>query len=66
MFAAHGLSKTMVYGRDPRFASAFFKEVLNILGVELKISTTNHSRTDGMTQCVNRSVEDTLRAFVNH
>ena len=39
---------------------------LNILGGELKISNTNHSRTDGTTKCVNRIVEDTLRAFVNH
>ena len=53
MFAAHGLSKTMACGRDPRFNSTLFKEVLNILGVELKMSTTNHSRTDGMTERVN-------------
>ena len=66
MVAAHGLSKTTVCGKDPRFTSTFFKEVLNILGVELEKSTTNHSRTDGVTECVNRIVEDTLRAFVNH
>ena len=66
VFAAHDLSKTIVCDRDPRFTSTFFKEVFNILGVELKMSTTNHPRTDGMTERVNCIVEDTLRAFVNH
>ena len=66
MFAAHGLSKTIVCDRDPRFTSTFFKEVFNILRVELKMSTANHPQADGMTKCVNPIVEDTLRAFVNH
>ena len=66
VFAAHGLSKTIVCDRDPRFTSAFFKEVFSILGVELKMSTANHPQTDGMTERVNRVIEDTLRAFVNH
>ena len=66
MFAARGLSKTIVCDRDPGFTSTFFKEVFNILGVELKMSTTNQPQTDGMTKCVNRILEDTLTAFVNH
>ena len=66
VFAAHCLSKTIVCDRDPRFTSTFFKEVFNILGVELKMSTANHPQTDGMTERVNRIVEDPLRAFVNH
>ena len=65
-FATYGLSKTIVCDQDPRFTSIFFKEVFNILGVELKVSTANHPQTNGMTERVNRIVEDTLRAFVNH
>ena len=66
IFAHHGLSKTIVCDRDPRFTSVFFKEVFSALGVDLKMSTANHPKTDGMTERVNRVVEDTLRAFVNH
>lgn len=66
IFASHGLSKTIVCDRDPRFTSAFFKEVFSTLGVSLKMSTANHPQTDGMTERINRIVEDTLRAFVNH
>ena len=30
------------------------------------LGTANHPQTDGMTERVNRIVEDTLRSFVNH
>ena len=66
VFAYHGLSKSIFSDRDPRFTSAFFKEVFSLLGVILNISTANHPQTDGLTERVNRIVEDTLRSFVNH
>ena len=46
VFASHGLSKTIVSDRDPRFTSAFFKEVFSVLGVKLQFSTANHPQTD--------------------
>ena len=66
VFTLHGLSKSIVSDRDPRFSSAFFKEAFATLGVKLRMSTANHPQTDGQTECMNRVVEDTLRAFVNH
>jgi len=66
VFRLHGLSKSIVCDRDPRFTAAFFQEVFATLGTELKMSTANHPQTDGMTERMNRIVEDALRAFVNH
>ena len=66
VFAAHGLSKTVVSDRDPRFTATFFKELFSHLGIRLQMSTSNHPQTDGQTERVNRVVEDCLRSFVNH
>ena len=56
----------IVSDRDPRFTAAFFKELFSILGSQLKMSTANHPQTDGMTERMNRVVEDTLRSYVNN
>ena len=66
IFRLHGLSRTIVCDRDPRFTSKFFREVFSTLGIDLKMSTANHPQTDGQTERMNRIIEDTLRAFVNH
>ena len=44
----------------------FFQEFFDRLGTKLAFSTVNHPQTDGLTERVNRRVEDELRAFVNH
>ena len=60
------LSSSIVCDRDPRFTAAFFQELFDRLGTKLAFSTANHPQTDGLTERVNRIVEDVLRAFVNH
>ena len=62
----HGLSKSIVSDHDPRFTSAFWKELFTPLGTELKLSTAHHPQTDCQTERMNRLVEDTLRVFVSH
>ena len=62
----HGLSKTTICDRDPRFTSAFFQEVFATLGTSIKMSAANYPQTDGQTERMNRIVEDTLRSFINH
>ena len=66
VFRLHGLSKSIVCDRDPRFAAEFFREVCHHLGVDLKMSTANHPQTDGCTERVHRVLGDVLRCFVNH
>lgn len=64
IFAKHGLPKSSVSDRDPRFASAFFKEVCNQLNVSQHMSTAFHPQTDGQTERMNRLLEEMLRAYV--
>ena len=66
IFSLHGLSKSIVCDRDPRFISAFFQELFTTLGTNIKMSTAHHPQTDGQTERMNRIVEDVLRIFVNH
>ena len=44
----------------------FFQEQFHRLGTKLSFSTANHPQTGGLTESVNRTVENVLRAFVNH
>ena len=66
VFCHHGLSRTNVSDRDPRFTAAFFKELFALLGTKLQMRSANHPQTYGQTERMNRVVEETLRAFVNH
>ena len=66
VFRLHGLSRSIVCDRDPRFTAEFFKEVFSRLGSKLKFSTANHPQTDGQSERANRVVGDILRSFVNH
>ena len=66
VFRLHGLSRSIVCDRDPRFTAEFFKEVFSRLGSKLKFSTANHPQTDGQSERANRVVGDIWRSFVNH
>ena len=65
VFCHHGLSKTIVSDWDPRSTAAFW-ELFTLLTTKMQMSSANHSETDGQTKGMNRVVEETLRAFVNH
>ena len=64
----HGLPKAIVSDRDPRFTGRFMTALLEILGTNQRLSTAFHPQTDGQTERMNRTLEDTLRHFVlpNH
>ena len=65
VFRLHGLSSSIVSDRDPRFTAAFFQEIMNRLGTKLCFSTANHPQTDGLTERVNRQVEDVHMSHAN-
>src|ERR1700737_3049128 len=61
----HGVPKHIISDRDPRFKSRFWKQLWNLLGTELKMSTSHHPQTDGQTERSNRTLEDILRHYVS-
>ena len=65
IFSKHGLPKSIVSDRDPRFTSDFSTEFTRQLGIEQHLSTAFHPQTDGQTERMNRYVETILRGFVN-
>ncbi len=66
IFRHHGIPDSIVSDRDPLFTSKFWKELMSILKVRLKMSTANHPQTDGQTEVMNRMIEDYLRIFCNY
>ncbi|OWY90261.1 hypothetical protein PHMEG_00041698, partial [Phytophthora megakarya] len=54
---------SIVSDRDPRFTSAFWSKLFEIVGTKLKMSTAAHLETDGQTERVNSVVEDVLQSY---
>jgi hypothetical protein len=60
----HGIPKTIVSDRDPKFTSNFWKGLFKGFITNLKFSTTYHPESDGQTESVNRVIEYILRMYV--
>ena len=60
-----GLPKTIVFDRDVRFMSYFWKTLWHLMGTKLKFSMAFHPQTDGQTEVVNRSLGNLLWCLVS-
>ncbi|GJR39286.1 putative reverse transcriptase domain-containing protein [Tanacetum coccineum] len=60
----HGILVSIIYDRDPRFASNFWRSLQNALGTNLDMSTAYHPQTDGQSERTIQTLEDMLRACV--
>ena len=60
----HEIPKTIVFDRDLKFTSNFWKGLFKGFGANLNFSTTYLPESDGQTERVNRVIEDILRMYV--
>ena len=61
----HGVSRTLISDRDPRFTGKFLSGVCEMLHIKQGLSTAFHPQTDGQTERTNRTLEDMLRHYVS-
>ena len=62
----HGLPESMISDRGLQFAVGLTKELNKMLGIETKLSTAYHPKTDGQTERTNQKLEQYLRMYDNH
>src|SRR5271170_7891004 len=58
-----GLPDEIISDRGPQFAAKAFKELLKLLGITSKLSTTYHPQMDGATEHVNQEIKAYLSIF---
>ncbi|GKC27195.1 putative reverse transcriptase domain-containing protein [Tanacetum coccineum] len=58
----HGIPISIIYDRDPRFASNFWRSLQKALGTNLDMSTVYHPQTDGQSERTIQTLKDMLRA----
>jgi len=62
----HGLPKSIISDRGVQFVAGMMKELNNLLGIQMKLSTAYHPQTDGQTERINQELEQYLRVFIDH
>ena len=60
----HGVPESIVSNRDVKFTSRFWKELHQLLGMKLPMSTAFHLQMDGATKRANCSIAQVLQTLV--
>ena len=64
IFRLHGLPKEIIFVRNTKFTSIFWKSLFADLGTKLNSNTACHPQTDGQIERVNQVLEDMLHMYV--
>lgn len=64
VFKLHGLPKSIVSDRDPKFTGHFWTSLFKSLGTNLLFSSAYHPQTNGQTERVNQILEEMLRHYI--
>nr|GEU53230.1 reverse transcriptase domain-containing protein [Tanacetum cinerariifolium] len=60
----HRIPVSVIYDRNPRFTSNFWRSFQKAMGTQLDMSTTYHPETDGQNERTIQTLEDMLRVCV--
>jgi hypothetical protein len=66
LWGLHGLPRTGVSDRDSRFQSNFWVSLIDLLKVDIRLSTLFHPQPDGQTERVNQVLEQYLRSYFSY
>jgi len=62
----HRLPESIISDRGVQFMVGMIRELNNLLGIQMKLSTAYHPQTDGQIERINQELEQYLRVFINH
>ena len=60
----HGLPDEVISDRGPQFIAKYYRRLMEILGIDVKLSSAFHPQTDGQTERVNQVLEQYLRCTI--
>jgi len=62
----HRLPESIISDGGVQFVAGMMKELNNLLGIQMKLSTAYHPQTDGQMERINQELEQYLRVFIDH
>lgn len=62
-FALFGIPITMISNRDKLWTSRFWKKLMKLLHIDMKLTTAFHPQSDGRSERSNKTITQVLRAF---